>query len=210
MITIVLADDHPVFLRGFKEILRENPNYLIVGETLQGKEVVELVKTKKPDILLLDLSFTKMHASEIMEELRKTRPETRIIIVTSDDSAVKIETCFENGAMGYIWKSGDNPIDDAIEEVMAGRKFLDPSLHRSFLREFSRLNFNSLEKILLTEKEIEVLKIFDATTCSASEVARRLSITTNTVNKHLASIYNKLDVSNKISALRVAKEKGIL
>src|SRR6185503_19096649 len=129
MITIALADDHHVVRQGFKALLEAEKDFKLLGEAADGLEAVRLVEEKKPNVLVLDLMVPRLHGLEVIRQLRKSVPDTRILILSMHADEPYVMEALRNGACGYVLKDATaTDLALAVRTVAAGRRYLSPVL----------------------------------------------------------------------------------
>ncbi|MEZ0395673.1 MAG: response regulator transcription factor [Anaerolineales bacterium] len=196
-ITVLLADDHPVTREGIRKILEQTPDICVVGEAKDGIETEKLVSELRPRVLILDLIMPGPRPSEIEKWVRENYPETITLILTAHDRDAYLAQMMDAGAAGYLSKneSGERLIN-AIRCVAKGASIFD---EQQLAR--ARRWKNEIEPKLksLTQREREILCLI-AEGRGNKEIAHTFRIAPRTVEKHLASIYEKLAVKSKTEA----------
>jgi DNA-binding NarL/FixJ family response regulator len=193
---IVLADDHALFRDGLRMLLEGR--YEVIGEAGDGIELLELLKTATPDLVILDVSMPRMRGIETVREIKAVYPEMKALILTMHCENEYVESATAAGADGYLLKEdAHSELFDAVEQIRVGRLYLSPSLGEDVIRKWAeglqagiRHSFN---RHLLSNREREVLKLI-AEGRSNKEVAALLYISVRTVEHHRASIMSKLNV----------------
>ena len=129
MIHIALADDHHIVRQGFKALLEAEKDFKLVGEAADGLEAVRLVEEKKPEVLVLDQMIPRLHGLEVIRQLHKSTPATRIIILSMHADEPYVMEALRNGACGYVLKDATaTDLTQAVRAVVAGRRYLSPVL----------------------------------------------------------------------------------
>ncbi len=137
MITIVLADDHKIVRQGIKLMLDSEADFTVIGEAADGLEAVQMVKDLQPDILVSDLIMPGLDGIKVTRQLADTSSETRVIILSVNNSIAYVDSVLETGARGYVLKeNGVDQLEHAIREVIAGRIYLCPFFSEEALREY--------------------------------------------------------------------------
>ena len=213
MIKILIADDHLIIRQGLRLILETENDFELVGEASDGNEALSLCKKLKPDVVLMDLRMPNMDGLTAIEKLRKEQPEIAVVILTTFNEDELMFRGLQAGARGYLLKDTDrNTLFNTIRAAARGETLLKPEI---MARVLSRANtpaateMKTTELVNLTEREQEVLKAV-ARGERSKEIATHLGISERTVKAHLASIYNKLGVDSRASAVAVAAHKGLL
>jgi two-component system nitrate/nitrite response regulator NarL len=204
-VSIVVADDHPVVLRGLVTLLNEDKTFKVIARCACGLEALEAIRTRKPDLALLDMNMPSLHGLEILKAVVAETLATRIIFLAASLSDREIVAATAGGAYGIILKeSAPDTLIRCLHAVAAGQKWLpadlvDGALERTMER---HTQIARVEK-LLTRREIEVmLRVSDG--LSNKEVGSQLNISEGTVKIHLHSIYHKVGVGNRTSLANFA------
>lgn len=205
MIRIVVADDHPLVRDGIVAILSRDPDLEVVAEAASGPEAVAAAGRFAPDVVLMDLRMPGGGGVDAIRELRAVSADSpRILVLTTYDTDHDIRAALEAGADGYLLK--DTPRDElvrAVRELAAGRPVLTPSALRALAGRGPAV------AIALTPRESDVLREVAAGGTNR-DAAARLHISETTLKTHLGSVYEKLGVSDRAAAVRVAYERGLI
>ena len=210
-ISIVICDDHILFREGVKAVLGPEHDMQVRGEAGNGKGAVDLARSLRPDVVLLDVAMPVLNGSDALARIRRTSPETRVLILTDvldDDVAAR---CLHEGAMGYVLK--DTPPEQlvyAIRAVHRGDRYISPRVLTSVVRDYisHSPDFKSGYK-LLSDREREVLVLL-AQGISLKEIAFRLHLSVKTVDAHKYKIMRKLDLHDRSELIRYAIRKGLV
>ena len=161
MITIFLADDHPVVRDGLRAILETQPDFEVIGEAGDGAETIQQTKALRPDVLLLDLEMPEMDGVQALRHIREAAPDTRVLVFTAYDSDERILAAVQTGAQGYLLKGAPrDQVFDAIRVVHGGGSLLQPAVASKLLRQMqSGANRVASRPGTLTPREIEVLRL---------------------------------------------------
>jgi two-component system NarL family response regulator len=203
VITLLIADDHPVVREGLVAIFRTQKDIQVIGEASDGEETCELCGRLFPDVLLLDLRMPKKNGLQVIEELTARKgPKPRILVMTTYESGEDIRRVLRAGAKGYLVK-GTPPeqIRESVRRVAAGESLV-PAAIASKLAE-------SLAHPELSEREHQVLHSM-ADGRSNKEVGQALYISENTVKSHVKAILTKLDAMGRTEAIAIAAKRGLL
>ena len=203
-ISVVIADDHPSFRRGLHSVLTSGKagagrTIEVVGEAGSGREAVEQVERHEPDVLVLDVEMPEGSGLDVARELQRRKLATRILALSSYDSAEYVRGLFEAGASGYVTK--DKPpylLREAVRGVAHGdeRWFERPEVDEGPLAE-------------LTSREFEVLRLI-ARGDSHAEIADQLNISASTARRHATRVYHKIGVSSAREAIVWAWQNGVV
>jgi DNA-binding NarL/FixJ family response regulator len=204
-ITIVIGEDHSLVREGIKRILEEFNDFQIIGEASNGQSFLELIKSKKPEIAIVDIRMPILNGVEVLQDLKKTGTNTRGLILTAFADDEYILDAMEAGAAGYLLKSVEpNELAQAIRTVHQGESVLDPQISLRLARIWNEKRGGGNKKSTgieaLSTREIEVLKLA-IKGLRNKDVGIDLNISVRTVEGHFNSIFNKLAVSSKIEAV---------
>ncbi|GGS09820.1 DNA-binding response regulator [Streptomyces aureoverticillatus] len=205
MITLVVADDHPVVRDGLRGMFESAPDFAVLGEAADGVAAVELVARLDPDVVLMDLRMPGGGGVDAIAELTRRGARTRVLVLTTYDTDTDTLPAIEAGATGYLLK--DAPRDELFAAVRAaaeGRTVLSPAVASRLVR---RVRAPGDEP--LSSREREVLALVAKGT-SNRDIAKELFISEATVKTHLTHIYGKLGAKDRAAAVATAYGRGIL
>jgi DNA-binding NarL/FixJ family response regulator len=208
-IRIVIADDHPVFLKGLSQIIREHARFEVVAEAADGEAAFERIVEYKPDLAVLDVSMPKMNGFELARKLRPENIKLGLIFLTAYKDEDIFNEAFDLGAKGYVLKtSALDDIVNCIEEVAGGEHYISPSL-TSFLMK-RRSQADSLDRDKpglkdLTPTELRIVRLI-AESKTSKEIAAELFISYRTVENHRSNICTKLELHGSNSLMKFALE----
>jgi two-component system NarL family response regulator len=203
VITVVVADDHPVVREGLVAIFKSQKDIKVVAEATNGAEALELCSQHLPDVLLLDLRMPEKDGLQVITELtarRLSRP--RVIIMTTYESEEDIRRALKAGAKGYLVKgTAPQQIRESVRRVAAGESLLPANIAAKLAE--------SMAHPELSERERQVLQ-YMANGRSNKEIGQILYISENTVKAHVKSILTKLDAMGRTEAIAIAINRGII
>jgi DNA-binding NarL/FixJ family response regulator len=215
VIRIVLADDQALVRGGFRMILDAREDLEVVGEAADGAEAVELVARLAPDVVLMDVRMPGVDGLEATRRIAASGATTRVIVLTTYDVDDSVFAALRAGASGFMLKDV-RPADlvEAVRVVAAGDALLAPSVTRRLLDRFAAQLPGpdaaappALDE--LTEREVEVLRLV-ALALSNAEIAERLVLTEATVKTHVSSVLRKLGLRDRVQAVVVAYDTGLV
>jgi DNA-binding NarL/FixJ family response regulator len=215
VIRLVLADDEALIRAGLVAILGTDDGIEVVGQAADGRDVVEQVRLVRPDVVLLDIRMPKMDGLAAAEEIRRLRPETGVIMLTTFGEDEYIERALGLGASGFLLKSGDpRELLAGIHAVADGAAFLSPRVaHRVITQlsagQSSRRTAAREQIAVLTEREREVLALLGSGLSNA-DIAARLFVVEGTVKAYVSTILSRLGVKNRVQAAITAHEAGLV
>ena len=199
-IKVMLADDHALIREGFRSLLGKNELFDIVGEAENGKELIELIASKNPDVVLIDINMPQMTGLEVLERIKSTRPEIKFIILTMHEEREYVMRALTSGAEGYLLKNVEKAeLEKAIKTVFHGEKYFSPII-TNILAEYVAKPV-VLPVADITPREKEVLELV-AEGYSTKQIADKLSISIRTVESHRINMLKKLEVSNSAELIR--------
>ena len=208
MIRIFHADDHPLVREGIRALLATEPDLELVGEADNGADAIRRVQLLQPDVLLLDLKMPQKSGLEVINALKGTSPDTRILVITSFADDDNVFPAIKAGALGYLLKDS-SPYDllHAIRDVYAGNSSLHPIVAHKVLHELSKPPDLPPTEDPLTEREVDILKLV-AQGLSNQEIADELVASERTIRTHVSHILSKLHLANRTQAALYALREG--
>ncbi len=197
---IVLADDHAMFREGIRRIIERIEDVAITGEVNDGLELLELLKTSCPDLIMLDISMPNLRGLEAIREIKKSYPQIKIIVLTMHKKKEFILQALRDGADGYLLKEdASGELIRAVQAVRNGGKFLSHLLSSVL----TTLALEEEKPEVLTMREREVLKLL-AEGRKTAEIAEVLYISPYTVRRHRSNIMEKLHIKSMADLLKYA------
>lgn len=205
MKTVVVADDHPIVIAGMRLLLSGSRFFEMVGEATTGAEAILRCEQFRPDVLLLDLRLPDLPAATIAQRVKERHPDTAIVILTAHAEEMALRGCLKAGASGCLFKDvSEQNLLAALMQVVHGRTVIDPRVAGAMIGRRTRDTGAAL-----TDREQEVLLML-ARGLTTQEVGDRLELSPNTVKSHTRSLFAKLEAHNRVQALAVARERGLL
>jgi len=213
---VLVADDHSVVLEGIKALLEDEPDFEVAGTAQNGLQTLSLMKTLKPDIVILDISMPELDGIEAAFEVRKRNPNARILIYSMNSSKDFITALFKLGISGYVLK--EEPLSElllALRALRGGATFYSSKIHKvleNHMKELERgyvkpQEEDAVSRLSVREREIFVLL---ADGVSVKEVANRLCISPKTVESHKYNIMEKLKVSSLAEFTKIAIRRNLI
>jgi len=201
-IRVLVVDDHAALREGVTAMCTREPDIEIVGEASNGEEAIAAFHALRPHVMLLDLAMPVRSGLEVIEEVRKSYGDARIIVLTTYEGDAQALRALKAGASGYLLKSSlRKELLDAIRAVHAGRRYI--------LAEVAHEIAIHAAEDPLSVREIAVLEMV-AEGKPNKTIARDLAVSEDTVKAHLRSIFSKLDVNDRTQAVTVALRRGII
>ena len=197
---ILLADDHAIFRKGIRKIIEEIEGVAVCGEANDGLELLELLKTTRPDLIILDISMPNLRGLEATEEIKKLYPEIKVLLLTMHKKKSFVQLGLKAGADGFLLKEdADSELYRAIESLKQGEKYLSPLLSTIMFD----LSLTQPETEALTRREREILKLL-AEGKKSQEIADILFVSIHTVRVHRYNLMKKLKFKSLADLVRYA------
>lgn len=207
VITVLIADDHPIFRTGLRQVIEADTALRVLAEAVDGEQALATIESMSPHVAVLDIDMPGRDGLEVARALRDRRSTTRVIFLTLHKDAVFLNAALDVGVDGYVLKeSAANEIGGAIRSVHAGHQYVSPVMSSALISR--RQQADALVKALpaldaLTPAEMKVLKLV-AEIQSTREIADALCISTRTVEHHRTSIATKLALRGSHALTRFA------
>jgi DNA-binding NarL/FixJ family response regulator len=211
LIRVAIVDDQAMVRAGFRMIVESQPDMRVAGEAADGQEAIDLVKKEKPDVVLMDVRMPRLDG---IAATRQIASATRVVILTTFELDEYVFDALAAGASAFLLKAA--PPEDllrAIRVVAQGDALLAPSVTKKLIEEFAKrpqpANKKPKELDTLTERELDVLKEV-ARGLTNAEIATRLHVSETTVKTHVAHMLDKLDLRDRVQAVILAYEAGLV
>lgn len=209
-IRLLIADDHPIFLKGLKEVIEMDADLKVIVSAKNGQEALHSFQSHNVDVVVLDIDMPRMNGLEAAEKMLHIQPSLPIIMLTMHKEKAPFLKALEIGVLGYVLK--ENAVSDivhAIYKAKDGDLYLSPEISAYLLKKTSALQRQSKNdlKTLLTPAETHIMKMISEYK-SSKEIADELFISEKTVSNHRMNIAKKLNLSGKNSLLRFALEQN--
>jgi DNA-binding NarL/FixJ family response regulator len=209
---VLLADDHPIVLRGLVLVLDQQADFEVVAEVSDGAEAVERVLAGGIDLAILDVSMPRKTGLQAAREITQRKPEVRVLMLSMHENEEYLFEALAVGASGYVLKTAvDRDLVDACRAAMRGEPFLYPGAVRALIREhLDRARRGEATRTdPLTPRELEIVKLI-AEAHTNDEIAEMLVISKKTVERHRANILEKLGMSDRVELTRYAIRRGLV
>jgi DNA-binding NarL/FixJ family response regulator len=202
VIRVLVADDHLVVRLGIVSLIRTQPDMQVVAEAANGREVIDLFRQHRPDVVLMDLRMPGLSGDEAISAICTEDPKARIIVLTIHKGDEAAFQALRAGARGYLIKDVPPPeILTTIRAVHAGERRIPPAVGEQLAERIGKPSLSS--------REVDVLKLI-AEGRSSKEVAAALGFSVATAKKHTANLILKLEARDRAHAVRLALERGII
>lgn len=210
MIRVLIADDHKMVREGLRRILEFDGEIQVIDEADNGEECIKKIRSSKPDIVLLDINMPVMNGIEALQEIRKKKLKTKVIILTVHNEIEYLLRAVDIGIDGYVLKDSDaHELIRAVTSVYEGDKFIQPSLIPLLNSKLIARDLDAERLEQLSKREIEVLKLVEVGMFN-KEIGVELGISERTVKNHLSSIFKKIDSSDRTQAAVFAIRNGLV
>ncbi|HEY3823383.1 MAG TPA: response regulator transcription factor [Bryobacteraceae bacterium] len=201
-IRVLLADDHSLVRRGFRRLLEDEPGLKVVGEACDGVEAVELARSLRPDVIVMDMSMPGLNGTQATIEILKFLPGAGIVILSMYEEANYVRNAMKAGARGYLLKNASEvDLAAAVRNVARGHKMIDEKLRNP-------VDLPNEAEATLTPRERQILQLI-AEAKSTREIATLLDLSVNTVAVHRANIMDRLGLHKTAELVLYAVRNGI-
>ena len=206
-IKIVIIDDHKMIREGLQQLLELDGEISVIGQAGDGYDGLSLIESTNPDVILLDINMPNMNGLEMLTELKKIKPDSRVLILTIHNEIDYLVKAIELGVNGYILKDSEcSTLKKAIFTVYEGSTYIQPSL-TPLIREKAEEQKNIFNT--LTARELDVLRLLSSGMLNR-DIANVLDISEKTVKNHVSNILKKLDVNDRTQAAVMAVKNNIV
>lgn len=206
-VRILIVDDHAVVRKGLVMVLRQEPDFEVVGEAENGRKGLEAVKSLNPDIVLVDLVMPEMDGQEMVLALRKSNPNIKIMMLTGTEVDDRVVDLVAVGIEGYVLKNIEpGELVRAIRSVAHGEAYLHPDVMKKVI---GLMHTQRVHTVSLTPREMEVLE-WMSTPNTYKQIAAQLSVSEETVRSHAKNILEKMNQPNRAQAVLAAVKMGLI
>lgn len=208
-ITILLVDDHKLIRESWSFILNSDSRFEVIGETSNADEAVEIAKTLKPRIVLMDINMSPVNGFDATKLVRKVSPSSKIIGISMHTMPAYARKMLQMGAMGYVTKnSSKDELMDAIIEVNEGKKYICNEVKNILAQQELEDDGVKTDLNLLSKRELDIVKLIKEG-LSSKEIAVRLDISLKTVEVHRYNILKKLNLKNTAALVNFINSHGL-
>jgi DNA-binding NarL/FixJ family response regulator len=199
---VLVVDDHSLLRTGVSNIINQEHDLEVVAEAANGRDAIEAFLVHHPDVVLMDLRMPGMEGVEAIRRIREIDPQARVVVLTTYDADEDIARALQAGAKAYILKDiAADALVACIRDVLAGKTYLAPAAAAKLAEHVTQVQ--------LTPRELASLRLM-ANGSSNKEIAVALKISERTVKSHLAHLFEKLQVTSRTEAVRVATRRGLV
>ena len=199
---VLLVDDHSLLRTGVANIINQEPDLRVVAEAGDGLEAIKAYERHQPDVTLLDLRMPVMEGVEVVRQIRERDPKARVIILTTYDTDDEISRALKAGAQAYVLKDiSADALIACVHAVLGGKTYLAPAAAAKLAERVTHIQ--------LTPRELSALRLM-ADGKANKEIAADLGISERTVKTHLGHLFEKLGVTSRTEAIKVATRRGLV
>jgi len=200
--SVLLVDDHALLRTGVANIINQEPDLQVIAEAGNGVDGVAAFEQYHPDVTLIDLRMPVMEGVEAVRQIRERDPRARVIVLTTYDTDDEISRALKAGAKAYVLKDiAAEQLVTCIRDVLAGKTYLAPAAAAKLAEDVTRVQ--------LTPRELATLRLM-ADGKSNKEIANELGISDRTVKTHLGHLFEKLGVTSRTEAVKIATRRGLV
>jgi DNA-binding NarL/FixJ family response regulator len=208
-IKVILADDHQMFLDGITTLLNRSRKIEILGTAGSGEELLQLLKSNTPDIVITDLQMTGMSGVEAAEKIKTRYPNIKIIALTMHNEEGFVRKLVEHGVSGYVLKNaGREELMAAIEKVNSGNSFFSPEVMQTMMDSVNKPKPKKSDDLPLSIREKQIISLI-CKEYTTNDIAERLKLSPLTIETHRKNIFLKLGVKNIAGLVRFAIKHGL-
>lgn len=209
MIKVLIADDHPVVRRGLRQILEETSDILVGAEVGSAEDVLSAVRAQPWTVVVLDISLPGGNGIDLLKDIRRERPDARVLILTAHSEEQYAVRAIKAGAAGFLNKeSAPEKLTEATRRIAAGGRYVSPALAET-LASILAGDAGGQPHEALSDREFEILKLL-ASGKTVSEVAQGLSLSVKTVSTHRARILKKMNLRTNAELTQYAMRQGLV
>lgn len=213
-VKVYLADDHQMLIEGMKAVIKTNPDFEVVGFSLNGVNLIEQAIAAQTDILVMDINMPEKDGIQVLKELSQSEMLFKVIILSSYDDLKFVREVVKLGAKGYLTKQCvAESIVEALYEVQKGEEYFCKTMSEKIFESFSQKDDNSALDLrptdFLTERELVIIKLI-ALEYSGKKISEKLFISTNTVETHRKNLIKKLNVKSSIGLVKYAIKNNLI
>lgn len=210
MIKLLIADDHTVLRQALCEMLERKGEYKVVAQAADGVEMLELLRSCVPDLVLMDVTMPRLSGVEALERMAQEKIGIPVLVLSADDGEKNIRMVLKAGAKGFMPKNSNiEELEFAISSVMQGKTYLSPSITDALMTEPLPSSSTQSPLTVLTQRELEIfVHLADGKTNRT--IGKLLHISTRTVDTHRANILKKLNLKTNAELVKLAIAQGLI
>ncbi|HKS37449.1 MAG TPA: response regulator transcription factor [Verrucomicrobiae bacterium] len=209
-IRVLLADDHTLVRAGIRSLAERIPGVQVVGEAANGREALDLIRSQRPDLVVMDITMAGLNGLEAAARVSKEFPAVKIIILSMHANEEYVLQALRAGAAGYLLKdAATTELDIALQAVARGETYLSPAISKRVIESFLRQGGNPDPLAQLTPRQREILQLI-AEGKSTKEIAFTLKLSVKTVETHRAQLMERLEIRDVAGLVRYAMRTGLI
>ncbi|MCD9115521.1 response regulator transcription factor [Pseudomonas bijieensis] len=211
---LLLVDDHSLIRAGVRALVMDIPGYAVIGEANDGTQLVELVERLNPDIVLLDISMKDTSGLDALQQLKRVRPHSKVLILSMHTDPALIMQALESGAHGYLLKdTSANELKHALEALRNNERYLSPAIAHTVINQalirVQKQQPDPAQAHNLTARQLEILRLI-VRGKSTREIANGLNLSIKTVETHRAQIMKRLQIHDVAGLVLFAVREKII
>lgn len=209
-IKVAVTEDHPIMLKGLRNMLSEYDHFQITGSYATGNALLAGLQKTQPDVLLMDIDLPDITGEELTQTVVKRYPDIKILVLTSHDNIFFVRSLLRIGAIGYLLKTTDEEdLVAAIGSAAAGLQALSPAIKDLLVKDTLKLKQTIVAPTELTQREKEILQLI-AEEYTSQEIGDKLFLSSRTVDNYRFGLMQKLDVKNMAGLIKKAIKMGLI
>ncbi len=210
-IRVLLADDHPIVRAGIRAELEKLPEVDLVGEATDGREALEMVNSRKPDLVFMDISMQGLNGLEATARITRQFPQVRVIILSMHQPEEYFWQALKAGACGYLLKkAATSELTAAVKQAMGGEIYLSRDISRNLIKKLPQQMARGKSRLEeLTDRQREILQLI-AEGQTTKAIALILKISSKTVEYHRTQLMQRLDIFDVPGLVRFALQQGLI
>jgi two-component system, NarL family, nitrate/nitrite response regulator NarL len=207
-LTVLIADDHPVYRRGLERAISERPELDLVASSADGREALERITQHEPDVAVVDVRMPGLDGLKIVGAVRRDGLRTKVVLLTGYEDSAAAYQAITQGAAGYVSKASEHTdLCDAVIKVADGETVVAPQFQAAIAREIKTREGS--QHPAPSEREIAILRLL-AEGRTLERIAAELGLSQASAEAHLGALYEKLEVSDRAAAVATAMRRGLL
>ena len=209
-IKVIITDDHEVLIDGLIALLAPEPDIQVVGKALHGKQLLEMLRHKPVDVVIMDIDMPEMDGVVATKELKEKYPAIKVLVLTMYSTPDFVKNLLRNGADGYMLKyAPKKELIKAIRSVAQNQLFYTPEIANEVMSSFRGEEKEATEEVVLSKREKEIVGLV-AMEYTSKEIAGQLFLSYHTVERHRKNILAKLGLKNSAGLTRYALKNGLV